>query len=157
MSLVPPGQNVRQGEMSPGRNVHQGEMSPGRNVRQGEMSPDRNVRQGEMSPGRNVHQAKMSTSQNLRQGKMSRKKGIFTLSPCHAMSNVPVYTHIQDPTRFYTRVFDAPFIAHKVTVKCVFMKTYVLESFDYCMIVCKTKNSPCAILQNNCQSAYKER
>ena len=49
-----------------------------------------------------------------------------------------VYTHIQDPTRFYTRVFDAPFIAHKVTVKCVFMKTYVLESFDNCMIVCKT-------------------
>ena len=48
------------------------------------------------------------------------------------MSNVPVYTHIQDPTRFYTLVFDAPFIAHKVTVKCVFMKTYVLESFDNC-------------------------
>ena len=66
--------------------------------------------------------------------------------------NLDIHTKLH-----HTRVFDATFIAHKVTVKCVFMKTYVLESFDNCMIVCKTKNSSCAILQNNCQSAYKER
>ena len=119
--------------------------------------------QGKISVRAKCPQAETSTRPKCPQAKTSvkvkctGKKEYCTLSPCHAMSNVPVYTHIQDPTRFYTRVFDAPFIAHKVTVKCVFMKTYVLESFDNCMIVCKTKNSSRAILQNNCQSAYKER
>ena len=110
---------------------------------------------GQNVPGRNVHQAKMSTSQNLRQGEMYRKKGIlYTISlPCNVKCT-SLHPHTRRHQILYKR-FDAPFIAHKVTVKCVFMKTYVLETFDYCMIVCKTKNL--CILQNNCQIAYKER
>ena len=126
----------------------------GLNIPQDEIFPRLKRPSGQNVPRRKVPRRKCPLAKTSVKAKCPGKKEYCTLSPCHAMSNVPVYTHIQDPTRFYTRVFDAPFIAHKVTVKCVFMKTNVL---DLIIVWLFARLKICAILQNNCQSAYKER